>query len=34
VFEALAPARDFAVADKQVLDPLLRSLDFSQVPTV
>jgi hypothetical protein len=33
VFEALAPARDFAVADRHVLDPLLRSLDFSKVPT-
>ena len=34
VFEALAPQRDFAVADQKVLEPLLRSLDFSQVPTV
>lgn len=34
VFEALAPQRDFAVADQKVLEPLLRSLDFSQVPEV
>jgi hypothetical protein len=33
VFEALAPARDFQTADQKVLEPLLRSLDFSQVPT-
>jgi hypothetical protein len=32
VFEALAPARDFGVADRKVLDPLLKSLDFSQAP--
>ncbi len=32
VFEALAPARDFATADQKVLGPLLRSLDFSQAP--
>jgi hypothetical protein len=34
VFEALAPSRDFGVADKQVLEPLLRSLDFSRVAAV
>ena len=34
VFEALAPGRDFAIADQKVLEPLLQSLDFSQVPTV
>ena len=34
VFEALAPARDFGVADRQVLAPLLRSLDFPRLATV
>jgi hypothetical protein len=34
VFEALAPADHFAIADQQVLEPLLASLDFSQVPAV
>ena len=34
VFEALAPRRDFATADQKVLEPLLRSLDFSEIPTV
>jgi hypothetical protein len=32
VFEALAPARDFEVANDQVLDPLLRSLRFRPLP--
>jgi hypothetical protein len=31
VFEALAPARDFQMADAKVLTPLLDSLDFSRV---
>lgn len=34
VFEALAPRRDFAVADQKMLEPLLRSLDFSPAPSV
>ena len=34
VFEALAPQRDFAIADQKVLQPLLQSLDFSQVATI
>lgn len=34
VFEALAPASDFATADRKVLEPLLNSLDFSNAPTV
>jgi hypothetical protein len=34
VFEALAPANHFAIADQKVLTPLLASLDFSQAPTV
>jgi hypothetical protein len=34
VFEALAPAGQFAIADRKVLDPLLASLDFSDAPTI
>jgi hypothetical protein len=32
VIEALAPAHDFALTDKRVLDPLLRSLVFRPLP--
>jgi hypothetical protein len=32
VIEALAPAQDFALTDKRVLDPLLRSLVFRPLP--
>lgn len=32
VFEALAPADAFATADRQVLEPLLRSLKFRPLP--
>jgi hypothetical protein len=32
VIEALAPAHDFALTDKRVLDPLLRSLVFRTLP--
>jgi hypothetical protein len=32
VIEALAPARDFALTDKRVFDPLLRSLVFRARP--
>jgi hypothetical protein len=32
VFEALAPARDFALTDRRVLAPLLRSLKFRPLP--
>jgi hypothetical protein len=32
VIEALAPAHDFALTDKRVLDPLLRSLVFQALP--
>jgi hypothetical protein len=32
VFEALAPPRDFAIADQKVLEPLLRSLRFRPLP--
>jgi hypothetical protein len=31
VFEALAPAGSFAIADRQVLAPLLRSLQFRRI---
>jgi hypothetical protein len=33
VIEALAPAHDFALTDKRVLDPLLRSLVFRPPPS-
>jgi hypothetical protein len=32
VIEALAPAKDFDLTDKRVLDPLLRSLAFRPLP--
>jgi hypothetical protein len=32
VFEALAPARDFDLVDRRVLEPLLRSLKFRPPP--
>jgi hypothetical protein len=32
VFEALAPAKDFPVANERVLEPLLRSLKFAPLP--
>ena len=32
VFEALAPAKDFELTDKRVLEPLLRSLKFRPLP--
>jgi hypothetical protein len=33
VFEALAPAKDFELTDKRVLEPLLRSLKFLPLPS-
>ena len=32
VIEALAPAKDFALTDKRVLEPLVRSLKFRPLP--
>jgi len=32
VIEALAPAKDFELTDKRVLEPLVRSLKFRPVP--
>jgi hypothetical protein len=32
VFEALAPAKDFELTDRRVLEPLLRSLRFRPLP--
>jgi hypothetical protein len=32
VIEALAPAKDFELTDKRVLEPLLRSLKFRPLP--